>query len=101
MTVNIRALMEKAYSQNDIRERPIIRAPIRVVGEEGEVFTTPDYYFQDSKLMLYIGVEEASDTIRLLKEQGITILSFPKPRSTEDSLHVVEATMSALEGEAS
>ena len=98
---DLRALMQKAYSQNDLPERPIVRVPIRVVGKQGEAFTTPDYYFRASKLIVYVGWDEDSDTIRLLKEQGIHILSFSKPRNTEESLRVVEDTINALVGEAS
>ena len=98
--VNLQALMEKAWSQNDIHERPVVKPTIYVIGEEERKATTPDYYFRDSRLILYVGRED-SVAIRLLKEQGIGILTFPSPRNKAEALRVVEETLNALGGETS
>ena len=100
MTVDLQALMVKAWSQNDLRERPIVKPTIHVICEEERASTTPDYYFRDSRLILYVGKED-SVAIRLLKEQGIGILTFPNPRNKAEALRVVEETMNALGGQAS
>jgi len=89
----LQTLMEKAYNQNDLPERPLTKPSIHVTAKDGrKVKANPNFYFRNSKLVVYVA-EEQPDAIRLLKEQGINVLSFPEPRSIEDCLHVVEETI--------